>query len=864
VQQPIRAAVGGGRLVDGPDRRRGPPPVKTVLRASWYRFCATFRHELGSYLTIALLLGLLGGLAMGSVAAARRTQSSFSTLLESTNPSQLDVYTAVDNPAVGNGLGYNPAVVRELARLPHVTAVASTPGINAAPLSAAGAPIGTGQYEVQAGTGAGSIGGEFFRIDRLALDAGRPADPARVEEFVTSPWAAAAFGFHVGQIVPMGFYSNTQTNAPGFGTSAVRPFRRIDMRLVGIGIPVTQVVADDVDAGGALAYFTPALTRQLINCCVNYTTTAIRVDNPRAVSSIEGVVLRAGGGAGAGSFAATPEQTQGKADRALKPLAIALAVFGGITAVAALLIAIQAIGRYLRRRAQESEVLRGLGADPPILVGDALVGVSGAIATGSILAVVVAVALSPLSPLGPVRPFYPDAGISFDWTVLGAGFGLLLVGLFVAATALVIRHLPQRVARRQRLAAKPSSLLRSSGALRLPPAAATGLRFALRPANDLDAVPMRSAIVGATLAATVLIATVTFGASLDHLVSTPRLYGWNWSYALSGGGGGGGGDIPAKKATTLLAHDPYLSTWTAIYTANFFVDGQNVPVLTVAPGASVQPPLLEGHGLERSDEIVVGALTLVSLHKHLGDTVKVNSGVGSTHTLRIVGVATMPAMGGTGAVHLEMGSGAVIATSLLPPIALNPFNDPETGPNAYLVDARPGVNPTAARLSLEKMTAPLSNTYNFGVVVQTVLHPAEIVGYRSMGTTPAILGASLGAGAMAALGLTLLASVRRRRRDLAVLKTLGFTRSQVGVVVAWQSNVAVAIGTLVGIPVGIALGRALWDLFAHEINAVPSPAVPVLAIILIALGAIALANVVAAIPGRIAARTPAALLLRTE
>jgi predicted lysophospholipase L1 biosynthesis ABC-type transport system permease subunit len=106
--------------------------------------------------------------------------------------------------------------------------------------------------------------------------------------------------------------------------------------------------------------------------------------------------------------------------------------------------------------------------------------------------------------------------------------------------------------------------------------------------------------------------------------------------------------------------------------------------------------------------------------------------------------------------------------------------------------------------------------------------------------------------------------VRRRRRELAVLKVFGFTRFQLSAVVAWQSNVAVAIGTVVGIPVGITLGRTLWDLFAHEIDAVPSPAVPVFPIVLIALGAFVLANVVAAIPGRIAARTRAALLLRSE
>jgi hypothetical protein len=38
----------------------------------------------------------------------------------------------------------------------------------------------------------------------------------------------------------------------------------------------------------------------------------------------------------------------------------------------------------------------------------------------------------------------------------------------------------------------------------------------------------------------------------------------------------------------------------------------------------------------------------------------------------------------------------------------------------------------------------------------------------------------------------------------------------------------------------------------------------VLSVTLIALGALALANVVAAVPGRLAARTPTALLLRSE
>jgi hypothetical protein len=47
----------------------------------------------------------------------------------------------------------------------------------------------------------------------------------------------------------------------------------------------------------------------------------------------------------------------------------------------------------------------------------------------------------------------------------------------------------------------------------------------------------------------------------------------------------------------------------------------------------------------------------------------------------------------------------------------------------------------------------------------------------------------------------------------------------------------------------IVAGRSLWDLFAHEISAVPAPSVPVLAVALIVVGALVLANLVAFVPG---------------
>jgi ABC-type lipoprotein release transport system permease subunit len=115
-----------------------------------------------------------------------------------------------------------------------------------------------------------------------------------------------------------------------------------------------------------------------------------------------------------------------------------------------------------------------------------------------------------------------------------------------------------------------------------------------------------------------------------------------------------------------------------------------------------------------------------------------------------------------------------------------------------------------------------------------------------------------------ALGLTLAASVRRRRRDLATLKALGFTRRQLLSTICWQSSVTVGIGVVVGIPLGIALGRWLWTLFAREIYVVPDPTVPLLSVIIVAIGALLFANVVAIIPGRIAARTPTARVFQSE
>jgi hypothetical protein len=493
-------------------------------------------------------------------------------------------------------------------------------------------------------------------------------------------------------------------------------------------------------------------------------------------------------------------------------------------------------------------------------IGDGLIGTLGAILAGTLLAGLVAVGLSPLGPLGPIGPVVPLA-LRVDWSVVGLGMAVLAVVLGTLAVVVAFRAAPHRVVTRLERE-RASSVARVATSSGLPPAAVTGIRFALEPGVGRNAVPVRSAILGAVLAVVVVIGTITFGSSLNTLVSHPALYGWNWSADIDGGGGLG--DIPGHNVARLLNADPLVGAWTGVYYSTLQIDGMNVPVMGGSPQASVGPPLLSGHAFDGVNQVVLGASTLAQLHKHVGDTVKVGAPGTAFTTLRIVGTATLPSIGVVGSSHLEMGSGALLSYTLIPPKARNVFEVPQSGPNAILVRFKKGANQTAGFKSLQSIVRKNPQIKGDGGSVLSVQRPAEILNYRTLGTTPTLLGVALAAGAVIALGLTLVSSVRRRRTDLALLKSLGFTRRQLASAIAWQASVAVGIGCVIGIPLGLALGRFLWDLFVRQINAVPDPTIPTVSVVLIGVGAVILANLVAAVPGRIAANTPTAQLLRSE
>jgi hypothetical protein len=826
--------------------------------------------------SVVVLVGLLGGVAMASLAGARRTQSAFARVLRADNASDITVtyYGAGEFGATSRAAA---AIAQAASRLPEVRNLRSWAALQLVPLAQDGSPR---MAELSNVSGFGSVDGMFFDQDRTTAVGGRMADPSRADEFVATPDAARQLRARVGDRIPVGLYSPSQLSDPAFGTAQVRPQRRFTLTLVGLVVPADDIVRDDVDRAATFVAFTPALTREVVAVPGGYAGASLAAVQLRDQSDVARFERDFVGLLPPGSVYNfhVVANTTARVNRAVKPEAIALGVFGVIAALTLLVVATQAATRLVRASGEELYVLRSLGAEPRLIALDPLVALVPAFILGALVAAGVAVALSPLAPLGPVRPVDPARGVSIDWTVEGAG-ALVLVAVLTAA-AVTVAVLTARAIRGRPSddgsARPPSALAAFASRSGLRPPAVVGMRFAFEPGPGRTAVPARSALVGIAVAMGLVTATLTFGHSLTTLVSKPHLYGWNWDYVLFAPNA----NVP-PQARAELDRDPAVVAWAgADVNAIGNIDGLSVPLLVGDSHPRVGPPILSGRDLAGDDEIVLGPQTLRQLHKHVGGTVIFTYGTPASAplyipptTLRIVGAATMPAIGqatSTGD-HPSMGIGAVVSRGIEPAAFRAAVTDPNPtldGPGLVFVRLSRGVTAHAGQRELQRIADTANNalaTAGGGTVqVVSVLRPAEIVNYRSTGTTPAVLAIGVGAGAVMALGLTLSTSVRRRRKDLALLQTLGFTRRQLMETVAWQASAAAAVGVLVGLPLGIATGRWLWTLFARDIAAVPQPAVPALWVLVAAIAALGLANVAASIPARSAARTSAAAVLKAE
>ena len=90
--------------------------MRPTLSYGWYRLRATFGPELSYFVSVVLLVGVLGGLSMGAVAAARSTESSFSDYVASSHVPNLFVLRRGDQPGHRTRLGLQPRAAADGCR----------------------------------------------------------------------------------------------------------------------------------------------------------------------------------------------------------------------------------------------------------------------------------------------------------------------------------------------------------------------------------------------------------------------------------------------------------------------------------------------------------------------------------------------------------------------------------------------------------------------------------------------------------------------------------------------------------------------------------------------------------------------------
>jgi hypothetical protein len=800
--------------------------VAHELRARWR-----------SWILLVVLVAVAGGVVLAAAAGARRTDSAYERFLRVSKAS--DVLVSPSNSGLD---GY----YRALGRLPGVAVLAVVGGLNALPLGPGGRPELSAPVEVP-------LDGRFGRlIDIPKMLSGRLPLPERPGEVAVDQVAAQNLHLHVGSRLELGAFAQNSGQV-----------RRLAVRVVGIVVTRGSVVPVTTLDKLGYVWGSTALWHQLGPSYEAFDGAYVKLRPGTTVGGFSRQAqararARVSGNVGSVYIADEAEQAA-TVERSIHPQAVALWLFALALAVTALLIIGQAAARVLAAGSSGNGTLSALGMTRRQLLAAGLIEVGVAAAAGALLAVGTAVAVSPVMPIGPARLAEPDPGVSADVTVLVAGFAGIVLLLVAQAwwpawrlasiknpggsSAAVAPDRPSPVAR----------WLTGAGA---PVTAATGVRFAVEPGRGRSAVPVRSALTGTVLSVMAVTAAFTFGANLLHLVSTPRLYGQNWDTALDVQFS----SIPPQVLARIWHQVPGIASWTSGYHGTVEIAGHVVPAIGViaGKGALLSPTLLDGRPARTADEIVLGTTTLRQINRQVGQSVTVAI-AGHSQLDHIVGRAVFPDFSLGGFTPTDLGQGAEVTAADLQPSG-TPAGD---GYNFVLLRFAPGPHKAADIATFKQSVSAFCATIQQSTCLLTGQRPDGVTGYARIDGTPEVL-----AGILAVLGLAVLAqftvlSGRRRRRDFAILKAIGLLRRQLRAITAWQVTTLAALALLVGLPLGIAVGRWAWTLFADNLGIPPGAIIPV-PLLAIVPAVIIAANAIAFWASRVTAQLSPAQILHSE
>jgi hypothetical protein len=800
------------------------------MRAVWLCVRAGLRQDWRSPLVLALITGLMGSLVLVSLAGARRTDTAVSRFL------------AWSGPIEGQVAGVPFRTLGRIGRLPGVAysergafmLMAASPASH----PAAGRP---GQVTTWA------------LIDtppqaRAIVVAGRRPSPARVDEVMINESAARILGAHVGSMIQLRGFRPDQVMQV-LNNQVLHPTVTLpDVRVTAIirspsDLSDSGAPADVTFTGTGSLFLTAAFYHRFAGSVGNMAGISFHLDRGLAgLPAFRAEVNRLTGGRAQFELGSDDATNAAIAERGTSLQALALLLFGIIVALAMLVIVGQSLARLAYIAADDFPVLRALGSRRGQLAAVALAPGALVATAGMALAIPAAYALSVFTPVGLARRAEISPGFSFDALALLGG-AVLLTLLLTARAALAA----QLVAWRQADTTAPSRgrgsrLARWMARRGFPSPAVTGIRLAFERGSDRSVVPVRSAVLGSALALGSVIAALVFGASLAHVIGDPRLGGWNWDVAV---GNPHSGDTSAQTIPRLRANAS-LAGFTATALGYGVIGGQDVPVVGIQMlRGRVAPPLLDGRLPRGPREIALSGGELRALHRSVGGLVRARTTRGVV-ALRITGqVVLSPEITNE---QVKLGSGGVMTMAGAGTLSRTPLPV-----NVYLVRLRhPGDPAAVARLERE-----------FPGVVLPAVPPPEVREVQGVNDLPLALASVLTLLAVATIAHTLVTSVRRRRRDLAILKAVGFVGRQVRASVAWQATAIAGVGLIVGLPLGVAAGRWAWTALAQAFAIEPVP-ITSPGLLLAVPAVLVLANAVAAIPARTAARTRPGVVLRAE
>ena len=789
--------------------------LRIELRRQWRRIAL-----------LALLVAVVAATVLSSAAGARRSRSAFDRYLVGLNAPEVLAFG-------------DPDALNRIGDLPFVEAVASLELAAVIPKSAP-----ENSFFPMAVSAEGLVPYRYFRAPVVA---GRFADPTAPLEVTLGERTAARLDLEVGDTMAMESLSaagaqelGSENGDPEFDGPA------FSLDVVGIVREPGDLSSRNTDI--TFTFLTPAFREQFDHdeigdigrgafVALKSPSDVTRLSDAMAGDEVEFDAI----------FSNTSVRRQ--INPTMDAIATALQVFAAVVLLAGLAAFAHAAGRMQLEAAAEDRVLSALGIDRATRWGRVVAPTATALVAGALLAPAVAVLASPLFPVGLARRAEPHLGVHVDSVVVFGGSALLgAVGLLVVAgLGLTAVRSSAGDATSPRI-----TLGTRAGAVGAPPTVVAGLTMATSTRRGARS-PAAAAVAGAALGVLGVLAAVVVAASTDRLVASHELYGWGWDANVAGANTSHLDD-DALDIDTLVEDDDL--TTVAILTQQMPLTLDSHPTQAMAAEdlkGHLEPVVVSGREPTGRNEIAIGRGTADEIGADVGTQVTARVG-GTARPMTVVGIVALP---------VTEDGGASGVGSFLPAVAADHLGLDELCQHEDSSCFRNAAITVADGVDITEIVDRYEDQ-DRQVAVDLPTPPGEVERLVAVDNLPWFLAAFLAILAATAVTYAAAIAVRRRRRDLAVLRVVGMSAADLRTVVTVQVLSLTVAGAIIGSIGGLIAGRSVWRLVIDQLSLPFSPAAPILAIVLVPAAAIVLTQLAATSSRRAAGRTPAALILRSE